>query len=29
MGTTITAAIVEEDAVQIGHVGDSRAYRIP
>jgi PPM family protein phosphatase len=28
MGTTITAAIVEEGSVQIGHVGDSRAYRI-
>ncbi len=28
MGTTITAAVVENDAVQIGHVGDSRAYRI-
>jgi PPM family protein phosphatase len=28
MGTTITAAIVEDGAVQIGHVGDSRAYRI-
>jgi PPM family protein phosphatase len=28
MGTTITAAIVEGNAVQIGHVGDSRAYRI-
>src|SRR6476646_4655376 len=28
MGTTITAAIVEDGAVQFGHVGDSRAYRI-
>ena len=28
MGTTITAAMVEGDRVQIGHVGDSRAYRI-
>jgi protein phosphatase len=28
MGTTITAAIVDDEAVQIGHVGDSRAYRI-
>ena len=28
MGTTITAAIVEDGSVQIGHVGDSRAYRI-
>jgi len=28
MGTTITAAVVEDGAVQIGHVGDSRAYRI-
>jgi protein phosphatase len=27
-GTTITAALVEGDRVQIGHVGDSRAYRI-
>jgi serine/threonine protein phosphatase PrpC len=28
MGTTITAAVVGEDSVTIGHVGDSRAYRI-
>jgi len=28
MGTTITAAMVEGDRVQIGHVGDSRAYRV-
>jgi len=28
MGTTVTAARVEGDSVTIGHVGDSRAYRI-
>ncbi|HEV3408561.1 MAG TPA: Stp1/IreP family PP2C-type Ser/Thr phosphatase [Gaiellaceae bacterium] len=28
MGTTITAAMLARDAVAIGHVGDSRAYRI-
>jgi len=28
MGTTITVALVEGDAVWIGHVGDSRAYVI-
>jgi serine/threonine protein phosphatase PrpC len=26
MGTTLTAAYVDEDAVSLGHVGDSRAY---
>jgi protein phosphatase len=28
MGTTITVALVEEDRVAFGHVGDSRAYLI-
>jgi serine/threonine protein phosphatase PrpC len=28
MGTTITAAVVDDGAVHLGHVGDSRAYRI-
>ena len=28
MGTTITVALVENGRVAIGHVGDSRAYRI-
>jgi len=28
MGTTVTAARVDGDSVTIGHVGDSRAYRI-
>lgn len=28
MGTTVTAALVEGEWVAIGHVGDSRAYRI-
>jgi PPM family protein phosphatase len=28
MGTTVTAALVEGERVAIGHVGDSRAYRI-
>ena len=28
MGTTITAALVSGGSVSIGHVGDSRAYRL-
>jgi serine/threonine protein phosphatase PrpC len=28
MGTTLTATLVAGDAVSIGHVGDSRAYRL-
>jgi protein phosphatase len=28
MGTTLTAALVSGDEVSIGHVGDSRAYRL-
>jgi len=28
MGTTVVAAILGEDGVAIGHVGDSRAYRV-
>src|SRR5688500_13178207 len=28
MGTTITAALLESGLVSLGHVGDSRAYRV-
>jgi protein phosphatase len=28
MGTTITAAVLADDSIAIGHVGDSRAYRL-
>ena len=28
MGTTLTAALVDGDEIAIGHVGDSRAYRL-
>ena len=28
MGTTLTAAKVQGDEVSLGHVGDSRAYRL-